>query len=195
MTEKSKSKKNTGSVSKKTTKTIEEIAFHYASSRYRSTYEMQKYLQKQGFCQDEIDRILWNFTENQYLDDDRYCEAYVFAETNKGYATARIKMGLAKKGVCPHVVERVLEEQDLKSKEKEKAEEEAERTLRKAGFTAEHVDEEGLDEEEQEGVTILPLGYKLKGKIARRLATLGYGGEIICSVLQNIKTVKKIEKW
>lgn len=146
-------------------KTIEDTAFSYLTNRDRSTEEMKKHLKEKEFTQEEIEAVIIYLTELNYLDDVRYCENYIRYAASKGKASLRIKMELAQKGIKGEIVKIALEENLDKREELGNAMVEAEKILRNA--------QGQLDD-------------KLKGKIARRLASLGYRGEIIYSVLSKL---------
>lgn len=146
---------------------INDIALKFLEHRERSSWETKKHLETKGFASEEIEETIKYLQDFHYLDDSRYCEAYIPYSLKKGKATYRIKNELRDKGVKDEIIEESISLFITNSSELENALCEAKKIISKAK-------EPVVDE-------------KLKGKIGRRLAYLGYGSSTIYDVLGKIK--------
>ncbi len=161
---------------------IQQIAIKYLSYRERSSYEVSQFLKGKGFSHEEIASTLMGLEELGYVNDDRYCEAYIRYSITKGKASLRIRQELKEKGIRGDKVDLFLEEMLDNQTEKENALREAEKLLRKNGW----LEPSGGTSEEDESYGG-GLDEKLKGKIGRRLSTMGYSSGVIYSVLEKLK--------
>ena len=55
-----------------------------------------------------LDTVLDQLIEDNLLSDQRFCEAYVYSRTNKGFGPVRIKAELRDRGVKPSLIENSL---------------------------------------------------------------------------------------
>lgn len=142
---------------------IKTVAAKYLASRIRSTGELREHLKKKGYQEDEIQQVVHDFTELHYLNDENYCEQYIRYAQNKGRGATRIWQELAKKGIDRDIIQFAIEDYVDQEEEFQRALEQAEKTL--AGK---------------------PLDEKMKGRIGRRLTSLGYSMDIIYKVLGRV---------
>lgn len=139
---------------------ISDVAAKYLSYRTRSTGELRKHLQKKGYDQDEIEQVICEFTELRYLDDEDYCHQYICYAQNKGKGRQRIRQELTEKGIHQEIIQNAME--DCVD-----AEEEFMRALKQAEKT----------------MGGKPMDEKMKGRVGRRLISLGYSMDIVYKVI------------
>ncbi|WP_075186883.1 regulatory protein RecX [Teredinibacter haidensis] len=63
------------------------------------------------FCSAEgdiLNTVIQRLTENSYLSDERFAEAYCRARVRKGFGLERLLLELAEKGICTELGEQVL---------------------------------------------------------------------------------------
>ncbi len=139
---------------------IRDAAAKYLASRARSTGEMKTYLRKKGYNDDEISDVIADFLDYGYLDDEDYCRQYIKYAFSKGKGPLRVKQELAEKGIDREVAAFALEDYEA-------IESDLERALAQARKTA---GDKTIDE-------------KMKGRIGRRLVSLGYSTDIAYKVI------------
>lgn len=149
---------------------INDVALRRLSSRSRTVWEMKKYLCEKGFPTEDIDVVIEDFVDYGYLDDCRYCQEYFTYAFSKGKAKRRVTRELIEKGVSQQVIQSALEQYEGEINEYAMARREAEKILRI------------VDIEEGQGIP-----EKVLGRIARKLATYGYGADIIYSIIGELK--------
>lgn len=139
---------------------IRDVAAKYLASRARSTGEMRTHLRSKGYAEDEISEVITDFIDYGYLDDEDYCRQYIKYAFSKGKGPLRIKQELADKGIDRETVAFALE--DFEAEESD-----LERALAQARKTADGK----------------PVDEKMKGRIGRRLISLGYSTDIAYKVI------------
>ena len=139
---------------------IRDTAAKYLASRMRTCGEMEEHLKKKGFPDDEIAEVIDEFKDFRYLDDEEYCRQYINYASDKGKGASRIRQELAQKGVSRDVIGFALEDYYDRDAELERALKQAEKTL--AGK---------------------PLDEKMKGRLGRRLISLGYSSDVVYKVI------------
>ncbi len=149
---------------------INGAALGYLASRSRTVKELERYLLRKNFPEEEISALLADFIEYGYLDDSRYCLAYFDYAFGRGKGKRRVFAELQEKGVDPQTIEIAFEEYGPAGSEEERAWIEAEKILR--------LSEIGEDE---------PVPEKVRGRIARRLQTKGYSSDVIYKVIGGMK--------
>lgn len=158
---------------KKTERTAESMALNYISYRDRSRLEMEEYLKKKDFTQEEIDNCLANLEEWGLLDDESFCRKFIRHSKDKERGSIRIRYDLRHKGIDGEIIDTCLEEELSKEEEMEIAYAIGEKIL------------EG-EKDSLQGEDFV-LDEKLKGKIARRLASRGFPGNVVYTVLNKLK--------
>lgn len=149
---------------------IKEVAVRYLEHRSRTCGEMKKHLADKGFSEAEVKQTVEELKQLHYLDDFQYTIAYLNYGFSKGKGIKLIKYELYDKEVDGNVVEDAIdfyEEEygvEIKAYEIERAKQQ---TL-KISAGAE------IDE-------------KVMAKIARRLSSKGYTGDVIYSVIGILK--------
>ncbi len=153
---------------------IKDAALRYLSSRSRTVFEMTKYLQEKGFSAEAAALLTEEFQALGYLDDQRYCREYFRYGFGKGKGKKRVFYELREKGVDPNLVEIAFEdylaEEGTDYDERGRALAEAEKVLRMADLTREDA-----------------LSEKVLARIGRKLQSKGYSGDIIYSVLGELR--------
>jgi len=139
---------------------IKDAAVKYLASRARSTGEMKAYLKGKGYSEDQIAEVIRDFMDYGYLDDEDYCRQYIKYAYSKGKGPLRIKQELAEKGIDRDTIDFALE--DYESDESD-----LDRALIQARKSA--------------GGKIID--EKTKGRIGRRLTSLGYSIDIVYKVI------------
>lgn len=147
---------------------IYDKALKKLSSRPRTVWEMRKYLDREGFDREEIERVVKELESMHYLDDVEYCRMYLRREIEKGRGKSVAARGLKELGVDEFTIEDVLAEEEFDFDEKSLAMEEALKVVRMAG-------------EEP------PCSEKTIGRIARRLQSKGYRTELIYSIIGELR--------
>lgn len=169
---------------KKSQKTKEpenlEKAYEYAvfllSLRLRTVGEVLKKMADRGYTEIVIGKTLQRLKDQKYLDDERYAE--IFLENLKMYKTFGyygIKKKFMEKKLPSNLIERVLQE-GLSPEEEEKI---ARRLLKKEGFEVRL----GSNNEEIQYRTYDEEGSKEKQKMANRLKSRGFRGEVIAGLV------------
>lgn len=149
---------------------INDVALRRLSSRNRTQWEMRKYLTEKGFTIEEVNRVIGEFKDYGYLDDFRYCQEYFNYAFSKGKGKKRVRRELTEKGVDPAVIDRAFDEYEVEIDEYAMAREEADKILRIADLPAGE-----------------PISEKIQGRIARKLATYGYGSDIIYRIIGELR--------
>ena len=139
---------------------IRDAAAKYLASRMRTCGEMEEYLAKKGFSDDEIREVIEEFRDFRYLDDEEYCRQYINYACDKGKGPLRIRQELADRGVDRETIGFALEDYYDRDAELERALRQAEKTV--SGKT---VDE------------------KMRGRLGRRLVSLGYSTDVVYKVI------------
>lgn len=166
-------------------KSIEEVALLYLSHRERSEAEVREHLKGKEFSTEEVEEVLRYLKEFNYLNEERYCEAFLRMGTAKGRGPLRLKQELRMKGISSEVVEGQLADYFEGGQEKENALKEARKCLgkRETGLWA--IEDEPQEEEVDEESCLVD--EKLLAKAGRRLASLGYRNGIIYEVLEQLR--------
>lgn len=149
-----------GNAARKSTPDIRDVAAKYLASRMRTCAEMRSYLFKKDFDDVEINQVIGEFVDFHYLDDEEYCRQYINYASEKGKGASRIRAELAEKGVDRDVISFALEDYYDKDVELERALHQAQKTM--AGK---------------------PMDEKMKGRIGRRLFSLGYSTDVVYKVI------------
>ena len=139
---------------------IRDTAAKYLASRARSAGEMKNHLKSKGYADNEIGQVIADFIDYGYLNDEDYCRQYIKYAFSKGKGPLRIKQELAEKGIDRDTVSFALEDYEAE-------ESDLDRALYQARKTA---DGKLFDE-------------KMKGRVGRRLVSLGYSTDIAYKVI------------
>ena len=139
---------------------IRDTAAKYLASRARSTGEMKTYLKSKGYGEDEIAEVIAEFLDYGYLDDEDYCRQYIKYAFSKGKGPLRVKQELTEKGISRDTIAFALEDYEAEESDLDRALAQARKT---AGDR--------------------PIDEKMKGRIGRRIVSLGYSTDIAYKVI------------
>ena len=139
---------------------IRDTAAKYLASRARSTGEMKIHLKSKGYGEDEIAEVIADFLDYGYLDDEDYCRQYIKYAFSKGKGPLRVKQELTEKGISRDTIVFALEDYEAEESDLDRALVQARKT---AGDR--------------------PIDEKMKGRIGRRIVSLGYSTDIAYKVL------------
>jgi regulatory protein len=139
---------------------IRDVAAKYLASRARSTGEMKTHRKSKGYGEDEIAEVIADFLDYRYLDDEDYCRQYIKYAFSKGKGPVRVKQELAEKGVSRDTIAFALEDYEAEESDLDRALAQARKT---AGDR--------------------PIDEKMKGRIGRRIVSLGYSTDIAYKVI------------
>ena len=152
---------------------ISDAALRHLASRSRTSSELKRYLAGRGFQEEEIRGLIADFEECGYLNDGRYCREYFEYAFGKGKGRQRVFAELREKGVDSTLIENAYEDYCLEEGEpceRERAMEEVRKVLGLTGVT----EDEAVPE-------------KVLARIGRRLSAKGYSGDIIYSVIGELR--------
>ena len=156
-------------------------ATNYLNVKPRTRMQVIKYLTDKGYEPYEIENAVASLEKYKYIDDENFARLYFELGFEKGHGIARIRRELADKGIDRELIEaayHVLEDQDAVPDQYEAALE--------IGLAA--AAEYGV--ESDCGQCGRKLSYeqkaKLQAKIARRIATRGFSGEISYRVAKEV---------
>ena len=91
---------------------IRRSAMDLLARREHSYAELQRKLRQRGAPSDLAEIELDRLVEDGLLSDERFCEAYIYARSQRGYGPARLREELRQRGVSESLVERSLAEAD-----------------------------------------------------------------------------------
>ena len=140
---------------------IRDAAAKYLASRARSTGELKTHLIGKGYGEDEIRAVISDFLDYGYLDDEDYCRQYIKYAFSKGKGPVRVKQELAEKGIDREIIAFALEDYEAEETDLERALAQARKTA--AGK---------------------PVDEKMKGRVGRRLISLGYSTGMVYKVIE-----------
>ena len=145
-----------------------EKALNYVSRGMKTECQVRKYLEGKGCDEREIDEAVTNLKEYRFIDDFSYCREYFIAGFQKKRGEARIRRELSQKGIDRCTADEVLcalREDGLVPDESDQALEVARAVI--TSYSDGELEE--LDFKEKQ---------KLRGKIARRLASRGFSQDV-----------------
>ena len=157
-------------------KTCLEAAVRKLADRMMTVVEMEMFLARKEYDEGEIRRTVRQLQEDGYLDDRKYCGEYFVWAFHRNRGKYRVFAELRRKGVEESVISDAYEDytQEQTVDEEAMAREETEKLLRIADLT--------MDD---------PVPDRLRGRIARRLSSLGYGSGVIYGILEELKRGEK----
>lgn len=139
---------------------IRDAAAKYLASRARSTGEVRTHLRSKGYTDDEIAEVISDFLDYGYLDDEDYCRQYIKYAFSKGKGPLRVRQELAEKGIVSEIIAVALED-----------------------YEAEETDLDRALAQGRKSAAGKPIDEKMKGRVGRRLISLGYSMDIVYKVI------------
>ena len=152
-------------------KSAEEHAADFLSCRDYTGGELLEKLLRKGHDPQNAKDAVFRMSESGYLNDAKFSENYVQKAVQQGKGKYRIAQELIRKGVNAEVAQAAVEaaSQGTDEREFDRAIRQAKLILSRSGETSD-----------------APLPEKLRGRIARRLAALGYESAVIYEVLERL---------
>lgn len=142
----------------------------YLAIKPRTAAQVAEYLRGKGYGEDEVREAVEGLKEYHYIDDGEFARMYIRYARDKGRGMDRIRRELRSKGVDGDTIEDVIYELE----EENALPDEMETALRIADDILGDTDVSSLDYKEKN---------KLRGRVARRLASRGFRTDIIYDVL------------
>lgn len=164
-------------------------ALRYVAARMRTEGQVEDYLKRKEFSDEDIKESLVMLREYGYVDDLNYCISYYKEACQKGKSRRLIEQELIKKKVEKDVIKNALD--DFLSDDNPDYKDIMEEVLtekKRASTVAGKMIRNHLDN----GKTI---DRKFVEKVGRRLTALGYSGEVIYAITGILRNkAKTIEK-
>ena len=145
-------------------------AVSYLNIKPRTRAQVEKYLKDKGYEHSEIEEAVTSLQDYNYIDDLNFARMYFELGFEKGRGTARISRELAEKGVPRDVINRAYQELESVPDQYEMALD--------IGRNIVESSLQGRDISELDYEAV----HKLQAKIARRLASRGFEGDIVYRV-------------
>lgn len=151
---------------------VRESASFYLGFKPRTRVQVVKYLERKGFTAKEIEETVKELEEYHYIDDHQF--AVMFAEMNfeKGRGKERIRRELTEKGVEPDVIDEAFHELEVEERVPdpyEKAMEIGRQTVMSSAAAETWAEKQ-----------------KLQAKVARKLASRGFSGDVAYRVAKEV---------
>lgn len=179
-----------------------EAALRYLAPRDRTAAEVLDHLLAKGFDRAAADAAVGGLAAAGYINDEDLCRRWIRRGAEKGRGRRRIARELADKGLSSDLVLQLLAEEYSHEEELAAAREQA-AAIWIAAVSKTDTDRAGRDSTEKDDPTFTgedPASYgeanrrrrqearkeeeALRGKIARRLASQGFGTDLIYKVLE-----------
>jgi regulatory protein len=92
---------------------ILQSAIQYLSRREHSTLELIRKLEQKGYQRNEIDEVIKQLQQNNYLSDERFAESVLRNRVSKGYGKRFIEQELKLKGVDESEIYALMKNQQI----------------------------------------------------------------------------------
>jgi regulatory protein len=89
---------------------LRQTALNYLARREYTRIELEQKLIKKGFDQQKITELLNNFIEKNWLNDNRFVEAYLSSYSTQNYGYMRLRQNLRQRGVDEELINLTLGE-------------------------------------------------------------------------------------
>lgn len=83
---------------------IRRVALNLLTRRDYSEHTISKKLQQKGYAAIEIQTVVAELVENNFLNDKRFAENYIHSRCNKGYGPNRILLELKSLGIADDII-------------------------------------------------------------------------------------------
>ena len=90
---------------------IRRTALDLLARREHTRLELQRKLLQREAASELLEIELDRLEEDGLLSNERFCEAYVHARSQRGYGPARLRMELRERGVAEYLIDAVLRDQ------------------------------------------------------------------------------------
>ena len=89
------------------------LAIRYLSFKPRTIYEMQKFIEKKGFNEEIVKKVIDALLEKNYLNDKNFAKLFIESKArNKPKSKFAFQYELKKKGISPSIIDDILEQYD-----------------------------------------------------------------------------------
>jgi regulatory protein len=85
-------------------KNIRQIALSYLARREYSRFMLKERLRQKGFLPRSVDMMLDILSQQGFLNDERFCEAFIARRIRQGYGPIRIAMECQKYGLSEAII-------------------------------------------------------------------------------------------
>ncbi|MDY6825805.1 MAG: regulatory protein RecX [Bacillota bacterium] len=86
------------------------LILRYMTYRARSKSEAVHYLQKKGFSEDVIEKVIREMSKYGYLNDSKFTDDFISYRKSQGYGLKRIRYELRQKGIDKKLIDQKTEE-------------------------------------------------------------------------------------
>jgi regulatory protein len=86
------------------------LILRYMTYRARSKLEAVHYLQKKGFSEDVIEKVIREMSKYGYLNDQKFTEDFINYRKSQGYGLKRVRYELMQKGIDKDLINMKTEE-------------------------------------------------------------------------------------
>lgn len=146
---------------------VRERAVYYLNLKPCTKQQLIKYLEKKEYDHNEINEVVTELEEYNFINDENFCRLYFERGFEKGHGVNRIKRELSQKGVSSHIIEEVYNElEDIPDP--------LEIALEIGRGIVSRIDLDELDYDEKR---------KLQAKIGRRIISRGFSSDIAYKVM------------
>jgi len=83
-------------------------ALDLISRRIRSEKEIRDYAWRKKWTPDNTDRVIKRLYKNNYLDDEKFAQAFISSRSSKPMSLKKLKIELAKKGIKQDIIDNVI---------------------------------------------------------------------------------------
>ena len=98
--------------SNKTRRPILDVAVGLLARREHSEAELRQKLKQRKYPENEISEALVQLKSYNYLDDERFVEAFVSTRQSRGQGPLKIRMELNQRGVAANLIDQHINERD-----------------------------------------------------------------------------------
>lgn len=91
---------------------IEQVAIGLLAAREHTRWELERKLKARDFAIDEIRNTLDLLESHDYLNDQRFTEAYLQMRIRKGYGPNKIRHELKEKGIAGEIINDWIDDRD-----------------------------------------------------------------------------------
>jgi regulatory protein len=85
-------------------KNIRQIALNHLARREYTRFMLKEKLLQKGFLQQSVDVVLDSLSQQGFLNDERFCEAFIARRIRQGYGPIRIAIECQKYGISEAVI-------------------------------------------------------------------------------------------
>lgn len=95
-------------------RTILEVAVGLLARREHSATELANKLKQRDFTASEIESVLEQLQSCNYLDDERFVDAFVSSRISRGHGPLKIRMELKQRGVASGLIDKYVNDRDTR---------------------------------------------------------------------------------